>query len=723
MLTDLTHNKIIRDTITDEFIKNVNSVLVPIAEGVFGESAITLQMYEDHLSDGFKKDGRWCYPFTVLTDDGARTLWVSWTVDKKHFAGGVPYSYVGEAPMDFELMHSVPPEFSDKLVGRSIYATSDGYLKVRLQTVSEDPLFLSGKYSQTFIDEMAKQLTDAVCTAMSVSGLNTSCLSLQMLFTPETYMEHTSENVTYRRLRLTDRTSAPRDFWIKWTRTNSAAAYSVSDAPAPGTVRFELGEDVPQKIREREYRFLLETDADKYQSSMSRKNITEWRELIKRAVKRGELEKVELGKFGADSSDDLLSAMLADVVPDKKAPTDEIPETNADDALQNALKSILEDPAVEYEPDEEPDTGEDGFDQDAAAPEVADTDAPGGEVPDEDEADTEDTAEEKEYEEYEEDEENGEEEPPFDYTEEDSAGDDGDGSIAEIKNDIADVKNVLKIEENKEKDDEKPLVDEMKEKMMRAEIEAKVRLEYESIARIKAEKEAKRLLEEQEKLRRENERLVAEAKRTEQARAREEAERKEREDRLKAEIEAKVRAEAREKERLAEAAMLAIEEKRRLEAEKAEQMRLAAEKERIKEAERRAEVERQRLEEQRRVEAERIRKEAEERAAAEKAARQVPAPQADAKQKYVFVSKKVTFFFRNHIDPNITDSMEEIIRKTLEKLSKTDVPINIKASVVDEMTVCLDFVKIPADEEELLIKIVQALGNGNIGISKAKVEQ
>ncbi len=708
MLTDLTHNKIISDTITDEFIENVNSVLVPMVEGVFGESAIALQMYEDYLSDGFKLDGRWCYPFTVLTDNGARTLWVSWTVDKKHFAGGVPYSYTGKAPMDFTLMHSVPSELSDKLVGRNTYATSDGYLKVRLQTVSEDPLFLSGKYSQTFIDEMAKQLTDAISVAMSVSGLNTSCLSLQMLFTPETYMEHTSENVTYRRLRLTDRASAPRDFWIKWTRTNSATAYSVSDSPTPGTVCFELGEDVPQKVREREYRFLLGTDADKYQSSMSRKSITEWRELIKRAVKRGELERIELDGFGTDGaaeSDDILNAMLADVVLDKRVTADEIPETNGDDALQNALKSILEDPTLADVDDE--------------------SDAPDGEMTDDSES-----ADDADVPPFDCDAEDGGDEPPFDCdkdeAEDTAESDDGafaeDEGIAEISNDIADVKNALKIEENKENDDKTPLADEMKEKMIRAEIEAKVRLEYESVARMKAEEEARKLQEEKERLRRENERLVAEAKRAEEARAREEAARKEREDRLKAEIEAKVRAEAREKERLAEAAMLAIEEKRRLEAEKAEQMRLAAERERLKEAERRAQEERLRVEEERRAEAERIRREAEALAAAQREA-QISDASADKKPKYTFISKRATFFFRNHIDPNITDAMEEIIRKTLEKLSKTDVPINIKASVVDEMTVCLDFVRIPAEEEELLIKIIQALGNGNIGIAKAKVEQ
>ncbi len=694
MLTDLTHNKIISDTLTEGFISNVNTVLVPLVEGVFGDSAIAIQMYEDYLADGFKLGGRWCYPLTVLTDEGVRTLWVSWSVSKRHYKSGIPYSYIGTEPIDFAVMDAVPDEFLDKLAGRNNYA-EDCSLKIKIHTASDDPLFLSGKCSQTFIDEMAKQLTDAISNAMAVSGLDKSCLSIQMIFAPETYMEHTSENVTYRRLRLADKTSAPRDLWIKWTRTNSAVAYSVSDAPAFGTIVFELGEDVPQKIREREYRYLIASGADKFRSAMSRKNITEWRELVKRAIKRGELSKINsepLADTEHADKDDELSALLASVVADAGV-TPDIPAAfeTRDTSLEDALKSILEDPIA----DDEPMPAEDASFE-LSEPSESEIKAMDFFVPESESNDVSLFAE--------------------------------DEDLAELDEDIETAKIALKIEENKENTIIEPEFSAEKEAILRAEIEAKVRLEYEAIARMKAEEEAKRLAEEQERLRLENERLEKAARLAEERRIIEENERREREEKFKAEIEAKVRAEAREKERLAEAAMLAIEEKRRLEAEKAEAERRAAEAARLKEAERRAAEERARIEAERRAEAERIRREAEERIAKERAEMQkalgaIPNKEEPKPIKYTFTSKRVIFFFRAHVDPNITVPMEAIIRTTLEKANKTDVPINIKASVVDSMTVCLDFIKIPKEEEDLFIKIVQALGNGNLGIAKARVEQ
>ena len=80
------------------------------------------------------------------------------------------------------------------------------------------------------------------------------------------------------------------------------------------------------------------------------------------------------------------------------------------------------------------------------------------------------------------------------------------------------------------------------------------------------------------------------------------------------------------------------------------------------------------------------------------------------------------FFFRDELPANIIASMESIIRNTLTDSKKTGVPIKIKASVASEKSVCLDFVRIPEEEEELLIKIVQAIGNGGLGIVKARVE-
>ena len=292
MIIDLCHNKIIELTVTDAFRRSVESVLVPKLSERYGTGLQKIQMYEDYLKDGFLEGGIQHYPLTVVVDGEPSTQWISWEVNGD-FEDGVPYAYNGDGSIPFSLSDTAPEGYEEKLSGRSRYF-EDGLIKISLSSPHPSKLFLAGRYSQTFVDEMARQLTAAILSAMSLESLGDGVIELSMPFAPETYMEHTSENVTYRRLLLHDKSSAPRDFWIKWTRLNSAQGYSVSDVVSSDSVKFELGEDVSQKIREKEYRFLLRTGKDKYHNSMGRKNITEWRELIKRAIKRGDLKKIEL---------------------------------------------------------------------------------------------------------------------------------------------------------------------------------------------------------------------------------------------------------------------------------------------------------------------------------------------------------------------------------------------------------------------------------------------
>ena len=675
MRLDLTHNKIVSDTVTEGFLASVEEVLVPLVNETLS-GVVVLQMYEDYLKEQFLKDGRWFYPFSALSPDGVKTVWASWSVDKKRFRAKIPYSFVGEGTVDFRIEEDVPAEFSAKLDGRSIYADSSS-VTLKIFSPAVDPTFLAGRYSQTFVDEMARQLTNRISSVFGVTGLADSVISLELIFAPDTYMEHTSENVTYRRLRLADRTSAPRDLWVKWTRTDAGLAYSVSDVPVSGTVVFELAEDVPEKIKEKEYRYLLKTDAGKFKSALTRKNITEWRELVKRAIKRGELVKDAAFALTVESleqkpaevqrpisvseeiptvkntEDDELMKLLAGVAAGIPAYTEEIsaPETqtvkSADSSLEDEIRRILGAGA-------------------SAIPEANEISETEEKIPEEPQ-----TVED------------AEEEIPSD-------------GEAQPTVDIA-----------------------SDEERIRREIEAKLRLEYENRMRVEAELEAKRLAEERERLRIENERLQEEAKKLEEIRLRERIAREQSEERLRAEIEAKTRAEAREKERLAEAAQLAVEEKQRLE-------RVQAEAEaRLREAEqiRLAELEKQKAaklaEEQRLAEEREANKRKEEEALAAEA---LAAEQKAPTRTYNFTSKKVLFFFRSDVPADITASMESIIRKTLEESKKTAVPINIRASVVSEKSVCLDFVKIPAEEEELLISIVQALGKGGLGIVKARVE-
>ncbi len=275
-----------------------------------------------------------------------------------------------------------------------------------------------------------------------------------------------------------------------------------------------------------------------------------------------------------------------------------------------------------------------------------------------------------------------------------------------------------------------------RESEIRAEIEAKIRYEYESNARKKAEEEIEKLRSENERIRTEFEnqlsaakreiemlraqceKLKEEKRRIETVAAAQEAVRRAEEEKLRAQIELQLRTEARERERLAEAARIAIEEQQRLERERAEEERLRVEEARRIEEERKRAEEAARLEAERLAEAERIRVETE-RARAEAAK---AALEASPESNYTYTSKVVRLIFRRSVDPNITKRIHEIIKATIDYYAKHKMFLKIRATVPDSQTVCLEFVQIPMEEMELLNNIIKILGNSGLGIAKAIVE-
>ena len=291
MIIDLLHNQIVSDTITEGFKRSVEANLVPALAEIYGDAMQGIQMYEDHLADEFLLDGVFYYPMTVVLQGEQVTHWVSWPVNADDYTDLIPYAYVGQGEINFDLSPIVPIDFETAIVGRSRYC-EDGLIKISVRSTSPSLTFLAGKYSQTFIDEMARQLTVQISEKMSVEGLAESGLGLTLEFAPVTFMEHNSENVTYRRLLFTDGASAPRDFWVKWINHRADTPFTVSDHTLSDEIEFLIGEGVHQKIREREYRHLVRTNIDKYQSAMGKRNITEWRDLIKRAIKRGRLTQI-----------------------------------------------------------------------------------------------------------------------------------------------------------------------------------------------------------------------------------------------------------------------------------------------------------------------------------------------------------------------------------------------------------------------------------------------
>ena len=660
---------------------------------------------------------------------------------------------------------------------------NDGMVKLRIEAAGELDKVLA-KYPRSFLDEMARQLTAEIEGACGVEGLANSTIELVMSFAPNTYLEHISEAVTYRRLSLMDSVSAPRDFWVKWTRLKGDIEVYSED-----NILFELGEDVDQKIREKEYRYLLASGNEKYHNSMGRKKVTEWREVIKRAAKRGEITKIETDfELAPETLEleeriaDLLGKRAAERAEPEKA---EIPFVHSDESefeaamasLRNVVESVAEveaEPEIEFVQEEivmdEPEEIEEEIveDEPELEIEIVEEEVIEEELVEDPEIEIEIIEEEIPEEELVEDpeieieiiEEEIPEEEPVEDPEieveiiEEEIDEEEIVEEPEIEIEITEEEPEVVEEEPDATEEEIEVVEEPapvreiptpiadRAADIRAELETKIRLEYEVRAREKAEAEIVSLrheieririeaardkeelekalaeaYQEQERLRMEYYRLSDETERAEAQRLADEAQRMAEEAELRMQIESQLRAEAQERERLAEAARMAIEEQHRLEAENARIARQREEEERLEEEKRRREEEERELEALRQAELERIRREDEE---AKARARAAMPEMGDG--KYSYTSKSVKFVFRKSVDPNITTRIHEIIKATVEYYGKDRVYLKIRATVPDSQSVILDFLDVPIEEMELLGNIIKILGNSGLGISKAIIE-
>lgn len=734
MQIQLFHNKILRNTLTPGFERSVNESLVPL---VLSEcpDATGILMYEDYIADGFSSLGAWYYPLTVFRGEEASTLWVKWAVNKKHFTDGCPYAYVGEDCIDFAVAEDVPDAFLKVREGRRI-APYSGTVSVDVDAAHPDPLFLAGRYSQSFVDELAYQMTAALERTAEVEGIANSSITLSLIFAPGTYMEHTSEGVTYRRLLINAKGCQPRDLWVKWSRPDGSPC-TVGTHLAEGEAVFEIGEGVPQRIREKEYRYLAVSNSEKYRSAMGKKTTTEWREIIKRAVKRDEIKKAQFAPVLTVNEDTsaLEEAFIASLLAAEATlePDADLSEENEGgfDELMALARATFGEPEVEdevCEPVSEPAYEEDELmamlrrvvagEKSEEPYDKAEEDTLTAEIPEAIEAEIEEEEaeaekieaeiEEEEAEEIEEEIEEAEEtEEIIEKTAEDDVPFDLDTVTYEAPTaDLAPEEEQNTREERSDED------------AVRAEIEAKIRLEYEAKARARAEEEAEAMRLEHDRLRRECERLAELAKLAEERLAKEENARRDEEERirrenarrdqeemrLRREIEAQALRETRERERLAEAARLAVEEQRRLEAERLADEDLA----------RKEQAQRQKAEDEARREAERLR-EIERINAMNREATPAPAPKSG------FVSRKASLMFRRTPDPAVAGRIQKIVEDTLVSHGKEHIHIHMKARLTDS-TIILDILKFPEEENELLISIIKAIGNGNLGITKIILE-
>lgn len=692
MKIDLLHNKIIKDTATDAFVESFESQLLPRLKEKYSDELLAVQMYEDYLSDGFSADGRFYYPLTLVFEDGARREWISWSVENRRaFVAKIPFSYIGSSPLEFAVEDSVPEVFESKLVGRGIYFEG-GYAPFDLEYDFPDKTFLSGRYSQRFLDEMCRQVSAKIEKAFSVSGIENGGLQLKMAFAPDTFMEHVVKESTYRRLLITARACSARDLWIKWKRLGSSSPVTISENIPEEELSFEICEDVPQKIREKEYRYLVSLSADDYQAAMGRKRITEWRDLVKRVIKRGELKRIDAIEEITLPKEELHVEMQAEpavIEPDNEPVRD-------NDLITKLQRTLSDFSAPEANPvSKQTQDGDNGDITEMLKNLLGASNAP------------------------ESIEENEEDAPPFDLSDSVTVTGDIFDSFADEDYTPTESREAESVDSYAVTEPaELPEASLFDENELRRRIEAEIREKLEAEAREKALAEAEELRRAHDALKAENERLAELARKAEEERAAKEAESLAEAERLRREIEARERAEAIEKARMAEAARLAVLEGERLERERAEEEA----RRKAEEAEAARMREAARIEEERLREAERIEAELARRAEAEATAKAAEVAANQAAADYKYTSKNVRLLFRRQIDPNITKRIHEIIFTTIKYFKKENVYIKIKASVPDSTTVNLHFVKIPEEESELLINIVKVLGKSDLGIIKAILE-
>ena len=534
MNIDFLHNQIIRDTITQRFIESFNENLVPYLISEYGSSLTEVQLYEDHLASGFRIDGEFHYPLTLVCDGRSFTRWIKWPVaNYRNYDKFNPFTYKGAELLEFELLDDVSDTLKAAIAGRPIYADASAMPVVVASTVG-DKTFLAGKYSQGFVDALASAITDAVEREFDITGLAESGVVLEIRFMPGTFMEHVVENSTYRRILIKARGCAPRDLWIKWTRLDGRGTYTISDYAATDEIIFEIADEVPGKIREKEYRYLAAESVEKYQTAMSRKNMTEWREMMRRVIRRGEVEKCETEpKLAITAPADELDE-TPEIIPEvvETAPVVEAPET---DALKALLASLDEEASEPEEIEEDDDLS------DLLKTAIGITTATAAYTPDDEE---EEEIEEEPEEDIEDEEEIEEEIPEIDDT-----------PVRVVSDTVSEDKIRLEMEKKIRAE----LEEELRRKHQEAE-ELRARLEAQLRAEMR-EKElmaeaARAAIQEQQRLAKEREEAEARAREEEQRR-KEEQERAREEARIaeeRAQEAARIQAELEEKERARQAA-------------------------------------------------------------------------------------------------------------------------------------------------------------------------
>ena len=599
-----------------------------------------------------------------------------------------------------------------------------------LKIAATDAAYLQGTYSQTFVSEMAVQLTEEIESRLLVCGLAQSDIALELVFAPGTYMEHPQDAYTYRRLLISENGRAIKDLWIRWQRLDEGKNFTVCDEVTSENIRFSLGEDVPQKVREKEYRFLVQADAEQYRTAMGRKNVTEWREIIKRALKRGALTKLTLDDKVAEHAEqikDKLEELLGKITPaaQPQTPVADVEEDETYAKAMEFMRGFVESNGVKIEEDAA-DTAEEMLEPEISEEE---SDEPALEIADAAADAVLEEAVEEELDAQEAEDEEAEEElviPAFDtapFAKEPEPSVDVDAIRAELEKklraEMEEKERELLRREYVLEQQKQAFAAEMKEQEqnraereneLRRQAQNQARLEWEAKERDRLTAQAKEAIEARKA---EEARIAEEARKAEEARIAEEARKAE---------EARIAEEARK----AEEARIAEEARRAEEARKAEEARRAAEEARKAEEARRAAEEARKAEEARRAAEEAAMpleaRLAEQARAAVEARFAEETRAAEASATYTYTEKLVHLIFRHPVDPNVISRIHELMKDTIRYFKKEAVFIKVRASIPSEDTVDLHFTQFPEEENQLLIDMIQVLGNSDLGICRVLVD-
>lgn len=699
MRTNLLYNKIVADTASEGFIESFNKIALPKLTEKFPEADEVI-IYEDYLSDGLMANGSFYCPLTLSFDGGFSRAFASWRCDSKRFESSIPYAYIGKELLNIEISDTAPEAIEKKIEGRVPFFASDA-IKLKLEAAAPTKTFLSGRYSQSFVELMREGITRALEKEFRITGVKDSTLEISLAFLPESFMEHVVDNVSYRRVLISANACSKRDLWIKWTRLDGCGNYTISSRVAKEDVLFELCDEVPDKIREREYRYLIRSAGHSaYKNAMSRKNFTEWRELLKRVIKRGEVCELPEDNVAVIDNAHEEPVIQEPAVELHTEPLREIPsEENTysepaeidafDSEITLKLKSVLESYDIST-------STEEALEEEEINPDLTkllsafvpgyseETDTTG-----EDFSDI--TPEEDEL-------------PPFDMDEDLSASDEeelaeeSDEEISDYTEELEENEALEEIEEP-EKIEEAPykeFIHEYAYQTVSGDISEK---ENEIISLQERNEELLQKLSDAEA---ENERLLelvsTYEKKIEEARSERMT--------LIESLDAAKRREERVRDRLAEAARLAVAE-RREEDKPVYNEEAPKEEPVVKAPEVIATVEE------------------DEPQAPEASAAEI-APALDEKTEIStpvrYVSKVADISFRHPVDPNITKRIQDIIVTTVKYFGKENVYMKIKATIPDSFMVRLEFVKIPENESELLADIIRVLGHSKLGITKVLLD-